>query len=350
MAISLITVIITQMYYQSSTYLPMSDLVIKRQKAQMLALGGVQMGLSKLNGSQDQVTEQAADSTEKKKSKQSELLGRLLSSINRWQTVTLSEEVEGVIGEIKVCVSCENGKINLNQLYNFENHTFSDVKKNDGKTKQLEPENKSAYEKILHQTLTQIATVTKNQFDSEAAFNALVKFLAARDYQLLDVTELLEIPEFSYFNKQVFYEPPSLERVNPSIYLTDIFTIWTDQVKLQPWLLSDSLLAILGFPRAQPNDIMKRNSAVADWTKYFKESVAWQNDWDKTLGLVYDTKFGDFSKEVVNFFDTKFNPQVFSVLSYGKVGGVTQKIYAIVRLQSKSKDRSFFVVEKLYWI
>lgn len=347
MAIALITTIITKMYYQSSAYLPLAELISNRQKAQSLTLGGLQLALSKLNGSQDQ------------KSKQEAFLERILTSINRWQTFNLKEEIDGVTGEIKICISCENGKINLNQLYDFQKNDFKDtqitVTSDSEKSSDVIQTASSKFQNLLQEIFVSLSKLTKNEIDAKKANQALVKFLNARNYQLLDITELLQMPEFSYFKKHVFYEPPTtidqdLSNSSRPVYLTDLFTTWTDQVKVEPWLFSDSILALLSFPRAQPNDIMKRDGIVKEWTKNFKEVSNWQSDWNKSLGVVYGVELANLPKMGISLFETKFNPQVFSVIACGTVGGVTQKIYAIIKLQSESTGSSFFAVEKLYWI
>lgn len=346
MAIALITTIVTKMYYQSSAFLPLSELIINRQKAQSLALGGVQLAVSRLSGSEDQ------------KSKPVNLLNRILPSINRWQTFNLKEEIDGVTGTLKICISCENGKINLNQLYDFQKHGFKDVQKtvtiDSEKSLDVKQVENSKFQNLLQEVFVSLSKLTKNEIDAKNANQALIKFLSARNYQLLDITELLQIPELNYFKKHVFYEPPTsdqkLEDTAKIVYLTDLFTTWTDQIQVEPWLFSDSILALLSFPRAQPNDIMKRDSIVKEWTKNFKEVSNWQSDWDKSLGLVYNVELANLPKIGMSLFETKFNPQVFSVIACGTVGSVTQKVYAIIKLQSESAGSSFFSVEKLYWI
>jgi hypothetical protein len=337
MAIALITTIITKMYYQSSAYLPLADLVVKRQKAANLALGGLQMALSKLNGPQNQ--EESDSKNKKNKSKEALLLERILPSLNRWQAFNLKEDVDGVNGQIKICVSCENGKVNLNQLYDFAKHELKDAK----------------IKQLMQEIFAALGKLTKNQIDSKLANEALMKFLSERKYQLLDATELLQIPEFSYFKQHVFYHPPqdaeqTSENLPRPVYLTDIFTTWTSSPQVEPWLFSDSVLALLSFPRAQANDIMKRDGKVKEWTKNLKESSNWQTDWDKSLGLVYGNELANLPKSVVSLFETKFNPQVFSAISCGTIEGITQTVYAIIKLQSENTGSSFFVIEKLYWI
>ena len=351
MVLSLTTAVVTKLYYQGSAYLPLADLVVKRQKAKMLALGGIQMAISKLAGPQVAVR----DDDKKDQPKTVAFLERILPCLNRWEMVKLTEENDGIDGSIKICVSCENGKINLNSLYDFQKHEFQDAANTAQQKEPATQKKMNVLKMTLREVLDQLGQLTKGEIDSAKAFSALCRFLEERKYPIIDVTELLQIKEFSYFSNYVFYAPPVDDDQNLGdqarpVYLTDIFTSWTDTVQLQPWLLSDSILAILGFPRAQPDDIMRRERAVSSWIKEFKDGAQWVTEWDKTLGKMYDTSVGAIPKEALALFDIRFNPSVFGVLSYGTVAGVTQKIYAIVKMQSKDKDKSFFTIEKLYWI
>lgn len=351
---ALATAIVTRLFYQGSAFLPLANLAIERQKAKNLALGGVQLALSKLNS----LPKVDLDEQKKapKKSKEQQFLMQVLPIINQWEVVNLNQEVDGIDGKIQFCLSCENGKINLNQLYDFNQHIFSDlnVQKKDSNL-QDKVKKTSGHEEALRLLLMQIGKITKQEEDFKNALDALISFLSKRKYQLLDVTELLEIPAFAYFKTHVFCEPPKLNDqdrdsyVQKSIYLTDLFTVSTASSKLEPWLLSDSMITILDFPKAGASDIMKRTAAVNEWVKEFKVNSQWQTAWDKTAGLMYGVNFNAVPKPAVNLFENKFNPKFFSVLSYGTVGNITQKVCAIIKSQTQGKTASF-VVEKLYSI
>ena len=305
-----------------------------------------------MNGPQDQ---QPEDDEEGQREQEAVLLERMLPYMNRWDIVNLEEEIDGIVGQIKICLSCEDGKINLNKWYDFEKHAFVGANKAGQKSPRgRQPKQTDEYKEALNKVFTSIAQITKDQVDPKILINSLQRFLKDRTYQLLDVTELLSISEWEYFKDHVFYEPPLKEdddtlKTRP-IYLTDLFTIWTDEATLQPWLLSDSTLAVLGFPRAAGGDIMKREQSVAEWTKNFKKTAQWATDWDQTLGPVYGVHIKNVPKPLVGLFDPSFNPKVFSVISHGTIGGITQKVCAIIRKQAKGKDKVFFAAEKLYWI
>lgn len=360
MIIGLATVIVTNMFYQSGGFLPLSSLAIKRQKAKNLALGGVQLALSKLNAEPKTDLDMPDQNKSKQDSKELFFLKQILPNINCWDKINLREETDGVDGVIEFCLVCEDGKINLNQWYDFEKHEFIELKDSDKitDTKQAqvahEPKQVGLYEQALALLFEKLSKITNNEIDAKNSLDGLKNFLAARDYQLLDVTELLTIPQFSYFKENVFHDLTTINNQSQKnmIYLTDLFTINTSTAKLEPWLFSQSILTILGFPRADSNDILKRSQTVSTWTKDFKLSSQWTKDWDQTVGQMYSVKLGAIENKLLNLFTNKFNPKAFSVLSYGTVGDITQKVCAFIKAQPTGKDnkQNVFIVEKLYWI
>ncbi len=364
MIIGLATVIVTSMFYQSGAFLPLSTLAIKRQKAKNLALGGVQLALSKLNAQPKLEPESDLPDQNKAKPEPKELffLKQILPNINTWDKINLHQETDGVDGVIEFCLVCEDGKINLNQWYDFDKHEFIGTKNNtksvDTDTKQdqtsVDLKQISLYEQALVILFEQLSKNTHNEIDAKNALDSLKSFLAARSYQLLDITELLTIPQFSYFKQHVFRDLTTINNQSQKnmIYLTDLFTITTSTAKLEPWLFSQSILTILGFPIADSNDILKRAQAVSTWTKDFKANPKWASDWDQTVGQMYGVKLNAIAKPVVDLFANKFDPKTFSVLSYGTVGDITQKVCACIKAQPAGKDKkqTVFVVEKLYWI
>lgn len=46
-------------------------------------------------------------------------------SLHQWQTFKLKEGVEGIDATIRICLSCEEGKINLNNIYDFKEKKFN---------------------------------------------------------------------------------------------------------------------------------------------------------------------------------------------------------------------------------
>ena len=360
--------IATRMFYQTGAYLPLTDLMAKRERVKVLTLGGLNLAVSRLNSAfekQDQLKQNSEiKSSDKSSDPKAKFLENILPTLNRWDRVTFEDENEGITGQIQFCITSEDGKINLNEWYHFEKKQFietSSVKnvpkssEQKSKTKEVvtNADEKSNQTELIFQALwDQLGALTKGQIPADQVKQGLARFLKNRTYPILDVTELLQIPEFAYFREHVFYEPPASDQPEDQIrpiYLTDLFTTYSQRPELQPWLLSDSFLAILGFSRAHPNDIIKRKEAVGSWLKNFSIKTDLKKDWKQTFGLMYGAnldleKFG-------TVFASDFSMQAFGILVRATVGEVQQNLYAIVKTQNQQLQKDFgFVIEKLYWI
>jgi hypothetical protein len=344
MMLSILIIIVTSMFYNETAHTALTRTMIEREKAKMLALGGVQLAISKLITPQKKEKEpkEVKEKNQKEKKdkkendqqnkKQINLLKKVLPSLNRWQTIKLNDDIDDINGQIKFCISCEEGKININEIYNYSTHKFKE-----------DVDTKFDINKILEEFSSRIRQITGDK----DIIKGLQQFLSRRKYPLNETTELLEIQEFSYFNNHVFYEPQKSNEAKRPIYLTDIFTIWTDSSKLQPWMLSDSILAILGLKRSEVGDVNQRQKMLEQSLKAFKQTSDWKADWDKILKPLYGKDFESLIKGIENLFSNQFDPKTFSVLSYGTVGEITQRVFAILEIESDSTRAK---LKKLYWI
>ena len=87
--------------------------------------------------------------------------------------------------------------------------------------------------------------------------------------------------------------------------------------------------------------------------KNFKPSINWKQDWQTVGKPRYGVELTQLPKGIEATFDTTFDPSLFSVVSYGKVGDVVQKVYAIVARSErtvKNKQIIDVAIKKLYWI
>ena len=83
-------------------------------------------------------------------------------------------------------------------------------------------------------------------------------------------------------------------------------------------------------PRVEVDDIKKRKEQAATWVKNFKERANWQQDWTIMLMPVYGKELRTLPKHIDSMLSTNFAPRFFSVLAEGKVGDITQRMYAIL--------------------
>ena len=251
--------------------------------------------------------------------------------MNRWQTFKLDYAKDGVDGEISICLMSEDGKLNINELYNFEKHEFIGNKKQQEELKTL--------------LKTIFDSIQKAGNKSEVnLFEAFEKFLKDRQDKVRDVTELITVKEFESFKNNMFYTPAQGEQ-SKKLFLTDIFTIWSQTPIMNPWFFSASMCQILGLE--QPKKISE------DALKAFKTFYSWPQDWDAIFTKVYKKDFKALPKSFQLILATTFGPETFSVLSYGKVGDITHRIFAILERDTQDREDKApakVTIKKIYWV
>jgi hypothetical protein len=332
---------VTQVFTRGAAYFAYTSTIEKRERAKMLALSGVELAMSQLyvkkpeqkkgeggKGAQDKKGGQPAQ----KPNEVGILFQQIFPVLNRWQSKTFNSPQQGLDGEIKFYIACEDGKLNLNNLYDFEKQQFKG--------------NKQEQELFRKTFLGKLKSVAHIDGDLFIGLEKLFK-----KNRLNDVTQLLERPEYHDFINKVFIKPGGQDK--PDIVLTDIFTTWTQEQGVNPWFFSQSMDDLFGLQGAARDSINARKEAMKNWTKLFKPQASWQKDWDTTLGKVYGVQLKTLPQKVDSMFLTKFVPKTFSVVSYGIVGEITQKVFAIVVRSGNSNDTYGDVpykIVKLYWI
>ncbi len=354
MLISVAMILVTNIYQRGSTFVPFMSAIMRREQAKQLAISGVHLAMSQLAHAADpqegKEQKKAVLSSEKKEGEKREeqkpspedqaknTLFALLPTINEWQVFPLKKEIDGIDGIIKIAIACEEGKINLNSLYDFAQGKF----KGEG---QQEADWKKMLD-ILSKKMQQKVKSSGNLFES------FEKFFKQRQYKVNDASELLTQDEFRAYARFLFYNPPEKEKEERPLYLFDLFTVY-GAGKLQPWLLSDSIRGLLDLKRVAPNNEKKKNEMVSELLKKFKTNVNLSQDWGTIFKPLYDVEFKRLPKGIEAFFSSSFDPKIFSVVSYGKVGEVTQRVYAILeRMLRIDKSKTWYDVKilKFYWI
>lgn len=377
MLISIIIIMTEQLIRGVMVGAGFTKTMINREHAEMLALGGINIAIAQLTYNKDEKEKdkQKTDpekpelKIEETKSQGKEPLSslqkfafHLISNLNRWQTFELDSKIDGISGTIKICITSEHGKININNAFDFKKQEFK--KEFALLLKQLEIPGKIAPGEL---------------------FKKISEFLKNRSKKLYDVTELLNVPGLEDLNLNAFYEPPKPykrdgKQQNRSLAFQDLFTIWTDNDKIDPLLLSDALCCVLNIRRPEADDAQKYMDRFRQLAIEFKDD--WGKDWDanwKHLQGIYDNKPQQLSN-IKDILVEKFNPKVYSVLSYGRVGQVEQQLLAIIRevnvkekgkenkgqeaekgstpeqtepgktQQEKERERRTFKVERIYWL
>ena len=250
---------------------------------------------------------------------------------NREKKITAEMLGETDHAGMTLAVIAESGKININSLYDFKNKKFV----NEGaKTGDMQ--------KLCQWLFDRIAQARGGQ----SLFEPLVDFLKKRTVPLHDITELLLIPEFSeYFYQAVFYVPSQEKNAKQKLYLTDIFTVATEGATIQPWLLSSSLIIILGgttsvISSKQIEEVLKNFAATADWAK----------EWDETIKILYGIKFDNLSEEMKSILTPQFEATIFSISLNMDDENNKAGLYALIKKKTETNGLSTYDMVRMYQI
>ncbi len=334
--LSIMVIMVTQLFNKGRTHLYFAKTMIEREQAKQIALGGIQLAMNQLAVNLEKEDQQkTTEKPDEKKEKQDPnllFLKKNLSHLNLWQEYKLDEEIEGIDGSVKFCIMSENGKLDINKIFDFTTKKFL---------------HEGAAQGDMKKAVSAFFASAKKFLNNKDLSEAFEKFLKQRQYKVHDVTELLTIEEFqNIFKDRVFYEPPSIEKKEQRpVYLTDIFTVWSEQPEMNAWLLSDSIRAIFALKRAEINEQEQKN--IEQLLSNLKSvSGDLKTVWETSLEKLYSKELKAVSTDLTMLLSTKFRATMFSVLSYGTVGKITQKVFALIEVQEPAK----FLVKKLYWL
>lgn len=332
--------------------------MVDRQQAQLLAIGGINLAIAQLDHQQkdpnahDKKTP-STDAKEAKDKQLKEFLLRTLPNLNRWQIFDLHEAMDGIEGQIKVCISAEDGKININEIFDF-------------KKQELKPAYDGVFKRLTMDNLKEGELHTK-----------FLEYFKKRQRKLDDITELFSLGIFN--QESLFYHPTELpgkkekSTPNPNIALQDMFTTWTTDDKVNPLWFSDALCALFSLERPRADDALHKQEEYKQIVDQIKPEMAqdWETHW-KIIEPIYGSKpKDDIMSSLKNIFSKEFEPKVYSVLSYGKVGQAEQTLLAVIKrvkadeesennnqdsvaqkeeTKSTKKPQTHFKVLRLYWL
>lgn len=348
MIASLAVVLVTYIINRSIVFVPIAQTMIEREKARELALGGIQLAISQLAYADVKEKEKEEEkktgaaqptATPQDAAQAKQFMESIWPYLNRWQIFTFTKAKDGFEGKIAICLMSEEGKIDLNAIYDFNKHAFTG----------------NAQEQIaLKGVLKTIFESISKQLGGKDLFGVFEKFLKERQSKIRDVTELLTAKEFEPFKDRMFYEPAEQKtgEGKEALFLTDLFTIWSQNPKVDPWFFSPSLGAALGL-KAPAGTVEDRKNKSRELFKEFKPTYTWPADWNKLLGKMYGKEFAALPKGMQSLLETRFGPRVFSVLSYGTVGKITHRLFAILEREREGVDKqqpAAVTIKELYWI
>jgi hypothetical protein len=354
LVIALVMIMVTGVVDRARVHTSTMQVLLDREKARLLALSGLEFAQCRLaNPPIEQEESQAATSKQKTQAQTAQqqqqdptqeakaLLGMMMPQLDVWQVFRIESDKQEY-GTIKICIGCEEGKLNINHLYDFVRHEF------------LGQQDRQKGAKLL---VEQACRELERATGGRNLFEKLDTFLKDRKFPLNDVTEILSIKEFaSACAGTVFLEPVDAKQQERSsqiekkkLYLTDLFTTWSKDKMIQPWLMSPSLKYALGLKKFGA----EQREKLKEILQRFSLNASWSRDWDQLLAPIYGKSLAELSPAVEPLLSTRFEPTMFSVVSYGSVKNVTQKLYAIVERKRSSKtDGPFYetTVKRLYWL
>jgi len=316
--------LISLYFSKSVTYQNLMHLFTTKEKTSKLALSSVALGQTILYVPfKEEKQKTAKQSTEQEEGYNYKLLEKVFPYLYTTKTYKLFKEIEGIDATMHLNINSENGKLNLNSVYDFHEKKFINEGQQDDK------------KKLCQWLFTAISQKTKQP----SLFDAFEKHLKERSHDFNDVTELLYINEFSeVFQHSLFFEIN--KKNDEKIYLTDIFTICTEQDRINPWLFSHSWRVLLDIkePTSLSQDEQKK---VIDSVK---KQVNWEKEWDNSLKVLYQKDYKDLPQEIKSLLTTDFEANIFSLLSQVIIGETTSTIFTILKANAKNKPATFDIV------
>ena len=353
--VALVSVLVTGLVHRVIVFHRVQYALVDREQARLLALSGVNIAIAQITDAQkagEKKKDEKQNQAQQKQQKQQapvpqaapgakqpqgqpqqaqagvsikDQLTKLTVVINRWQTFSLPKEA-GVEGSCEIYIASERGKIDLNSIYDFSQRKFVKRDGFDG-------------EKICQLVGEKLSSVVKSGSFAEL----LTTFLKERGYPLTDISQLVADKRFEKLRDRLFVTP------NGGLALYDLFTVETQQAQIQPWFITSGVGQVLGFKVGKMLD-------AKIWQKSIEKlpasvgTLIWQQQWDTLVAPVYGKEYAKLTNEVKSMFAQKFESAPFSVVSYGKFGAFTTRVYAIIE-EKKSEQGSAtgFGIRKLYW-
>ena len=131
--VSISVVLVSLVVQKALAYRQFSAIAADREKAKMLAYGVFEWVLDMLIFKPAEQEKKAETPEEKAGERDKEKwLMRLLSFVNTWHEWKYTEEKDGVDGICQAFVSCEQGKIAINSIYNGTKKKWEKTDKIDG--------------------------------------------------------------------------------------------------------------------------------------------------------------------------------------------------------------------------
>lgn len=318
------TIIITGLIYRSNSVAPFTQSILDREKAAFLAQSGLSY-VQALATFQPHVEDKDTE-TKKKNDKEKQpdreikaIIFNLLPLLNKWTKYNLKESVDGIDGTLYVYIASEEGKINLNKVYDFNKKNFI-----------AGGQASSTYIDDPKKVVMAACQLLEKTYKTNDLFEKLEKFLKNFDGPFNDISDLLLVPGFELFHDTIFPDP--LHDTEKQLYLGDIFTVIGNKTKLNPWFLSRALKQLCGI-KEQDEEFDKENKKLGELVKQFSRTVPdWEKEWKKIFAQRYKKTVQQLTKGVVSLFDLNCVPQFFTVISVGQFNNTSYSLIAFIEV------------------
>lgn len=371
MLISVAIVLITSIVQQAISYQRQARLVLDREKARTLALGGIEIARAQLalvvpkeqkpNKTQDKPETKTPDKTKEEDTKmppQQRWFRQLMALVNTWQQFSFTQKTDGIEGAIQLHISSEQGKLAINQLLPLlQPQPVAQAKPVQNQAPGTKPAtpNQAASNgaAVKTQETTKPLAGVLNELLAPAVgtgqfFTSIEQTKKQLGRSFEDPTELLHAKSAQSAFQDKIVLSPDKQANKQDVYLTDLFTIHSGSGRINPWFISSSFGNLLGFAQK------KGARSTKELVKNFKPFMQWHIAWDKLLMPIFGKSYASLPKEITALFSLQFEATAFFVISYGTVGGITQKVAALLEKDTVPEELSpqsaIFKITKLYWL
>lgn len=334
--IAIMSIVVMHMLLDLMSFQKLESVLLAREQAKQYAWSGIQIAMAQLLAKAPKIDDKLPED-ERKFQKQLFELRKIMTVTNRWQTFTLHADRDGREGECTVYIACEQGKLNP--------FVLADIIKNEpppASEEQVKQTGVNIAKPIGSVIRSALQQHLNNKGLTVNVVERLTNLLEKRNHETWDdVSELLEDEELKKLGSMIFLSP------DKEWALTDFFSLHHTSKVLQSWALSRSMTTLAGLtPTSTPQDEdMKKIGDTIQQKRPAKET------WDLVIKSIYNKQI---SPEWYNLLNTRFEADIFSVISYGTYRNIVVKLYAILQRRREKKqdgsERDEFVVKKIYWI
>ncbi len=188
----------------------------------------------------------------------------LLPILGKWQNVTFNKDEHGFDAQVSFCITCEDGKLQLNKIFDFAQYKlkkpFDDLL-SQNKLKNIKDED-GDFEKIIKKNVDE---KNPKMFDD-------VSFL-----KLSSKIEYFYHPESKKEAKKETVQDLSKKEKEFYIYPSDLFSVHTKNLQINPLLFSHSVLVSMGIDPDKKLSGKKLQKFIKGLTKTW--SFNWKATW-----------------------------------------------------------------------